>query len=317
MSLSGPPWHELPVEIVLAIFAEAAHAALKDNVPWITRLSLVSRVVYETVTPILYETMVITGNNIPLVRSVTEDARRMAFVRKLCIVARAGAHPWASARTADFARAFRHVDELDVARWQDFISSSFRPRRMNMHDSTLARFSPEKLPELSAGLTHLLVAYPFYSKSGERWDMLQQAELQRRRSRFALTSANNVAPDSVADLEQDALNAMPALTHLALDMMRTSPPSDEEFNEDHLRTVLARLLKKADSATGGRIEVLALRVAGAMLSQWGIIAHVVTTMQDPRVRVWCDDRRGDALALRAMDIRTGRDVWTEARKLHK
>ncbi|KZV78484.1 hypothetical protein EXIGLDRAFT_737611 [Exidia glandulosa HHB12029] len=307
MSPPGPPWHELPVEIVLAIFAAAAHAALRDNVPWITRLSLVSRVVYDTVTPILYETMVITGNNTPLVRSVTEDARRMAFVRKLCIVAPAGADPWVSARTADFVRAFRHVDELDVPRWQDLISpsNSFRPRRLNMHDSTLARFSPPKLPELSAGLTHLLVAYPFYSKSSERRDTV------RRRARFGLTMA------TVEDLEQDALNAMPALTHLALDMMRTSPPSDEEFNEDHLRTVLARLLKKAESATGGRIEVLALRVGGVMLSQWGIIAHVVTTMQDPRVRVWCDGRRGDPLALRAMDIRTGRDVWTEARKLHK
>ncbi|KZV91417.1 hypothetical protein EXIGLDRAFT_769953 [Exidia glandulosa HHB12029] len=279
-------WHKLPVEIVLFIVAHAAGSALADNVPWITQLSLVSRAIYDVVTPVLYATLIVTDTNGSLVRAVTKNPRLMACVRKVCIAAPWNSSPWQWYEVPSLdENGFAGVNEV-IFLSNRSIPSFLRPSRLDMHNIpglNIACFRLKGPLHLFPELTHVYLACP---------------------------------PMAVARIFglPESLRQLPKLTHLAMDMSRESesldPPSDTAFSER-----MGKMLSVILETTDGRLEVLALRVAGPMLARWDSVVRVVTGMHDRRLRVWRDDRTGNTTFLRVHDARIGRDVWTEAKQL--
>lgn len=305
MSLHGPQWRALPMEIVHAVVCEAAYSALKDDASWIAELSLVSRAVYNIVTPILYATLVVSDYNGPLVLDVIEDARRMAYVRKLCFVSEWSVHPWFDdplrnlVLRKDWKPVFAGIEELVISHSSGrALAPCLQPARLCVQDVTLTGVRRKSyLTPVLSGMTHASFAYPYEPIWEEvEWRILGDPMFGGSE---VGTSINAV---------HDALQRLSALTHLALDM---SSSGTRVFDEDQVLRMLSDIIQNPYR----RLEVVALRVAGGMLSHRERIVRIVTRMQDSRLRVWFDDRVGDALALRVSDARTGCDVWTEARQI--
>ncbi|KZV91394.1 hypothetical protein EXIGLDRAFT_837129, partial [Exidia glandulosa HHB12029] len=65
---------DLPTELALDIFREAAKSNVCENRAWVVQLALVSHNVYELVRPVLYHTMVIDLQNQDVVFDLADDA---------------------------------------------------------------------------------------------------------------------------------------------------------------------------------------------------------------------------------------------------
>ncbi|KZV91385.1 hypothetical protein EXIGLDRAFT_719351 [Exidia glandulosa HHB12029] len=116
----------------------------------------------------------------------------------------------------------------------------------------------------------------------------------------------------------DILAMVPALTHLAFDLIDLQPDPEgwEPYvlypivQPDGLREALETALSLE------RIQRVVLDVAGERLQDWPIIIDVMRRLEDPRLSVWRDERPmqtwADEERLSVEDAWAGRDVWTIA-----
>ncbi|EJD49315.1 hypothetical protein AURDEDRAFT_161411 [Auricularia subglabra TFB-10046 SS5] len=163
--VSGFRLTDLPVEVVVHIFAIAARdAAADEDQGWLCGLARTSRLVWRVVKPVLYETVVIGPANCDHVLSGMLRSRNFLATRSLLINALAAAHERFSTLSQLIARSFAGVAHVACTQPQlcDFMAAHerFRPPRF----TCLGPFQPAlwaraatDLPYL-AGITHISLA---------------------------------------------------------------------------------------------------------------------------------------------------------------
>ncbi|KZV91395.1 hypothetical protein EXIGLDRAFT_719359 [Exidia glandulosa HHB12029] len=307
--MSSPVWMELPVELVLLVFVEAARATLEWKASWITQLSLVSRATYNIVTPILYETLVISDKNLDLAQLVEEE-RLMSYVQKVCIVSAGPPYPVDSPIVRALSRETIHT--LDTPTWST-AKLMTHPRYLYLHNSTLCELPTGRSRLPLASVTHLSVAYEGRHRRGEYGN--GRGRNSRRRSRLLILtqpsldssdSDDSTGPQQRRDPLYMVLDALPALTHLSLDVGHQHTP----LPGNGLRIFIFKILEACP-----RLHVFALHVMG----EWDLVASLVAPVRDSRIRVWFDRRvpssAGEELDCRIRDLRIGCNVWTQAEPL--
>lgn len=152
---------DLPVEVVVDIFALAARAAAAEQQGWLCGLARTSRLVWAVVKPVLYETVVIDTANCDHVLSGMLRSSNFLATRHLLIDSLANAHERFSTLAQLMARSFQNVTHAACSQAQlcDFMAAhdAFRPSRFTcfgpFQQDLWARAAGD-LPYLR-GITHI------------------------------------------------------------------------------------------------------------------------------------------------------------------
>lgn len=277
----------LPAELYYPTMRCAAEDAVCTDRQWVVQLALVSRFVHELVSPILYHTMIVTGDNYLKIVSLADVGNKSAHIFRavqwLVVDARLGYSE--EDRLGDL---FPCVTSIDASRRLiKMIASNqeSRLRRLAVRHGSVLELPASTL----ASVTHITEPTP--------------------NLRYV------VGVDYLADRLGKLLDAMPALTHVALEMLSVNDfarayvdlPDELASLENALRVTLQN----------PRVQAVAVRVATPYLPHWPAILGAMAQFKDTRLFAWRDERkinsweRADELV--AADAMARRTIWTEAR----
>ncbi|EJD50774.1 hypothetical protein AURDEDRAFT_159921 [Auricularia subglabra TFB-10046 SS5] len=243
--------------------------------------------------------MVMTEDNSPRLKVLAHnDASAHVFRAVRCLVAT----PYAleSWDDGDLLRLFGGVVSINaaMARVQVLAQShDFRPCALAVRFHLLATFVDHLPLTTLAYVTHLLGYCPNSSDD-----------------RITLTA------DCIAHL----LSTMPALTHLAFDVVELNKSigdnSDTDSDSEGEPLDLSALEVALRAALSySRIHVVALRVGADWLVDWPAVLNLAVKLCDSRVLLWKDARPmrswAGIAAHAASDAWAGRNIWTEARQV--
>lgn len=288
----------LPEELAIQVLRCAALDSIAGDRAWVIQLALVSRFVYKLVHPVLYHTMVVTGSNVHKVLALARDrdsTHVFHAVRRLVM----DDDNWSWAvYDVDLSRLFAGVTSIDAPLYiirPLATSPDFHPRSLALRYVRLA-IIVDLLPRTTfSSVTHLLGFFP-----------------------------SIIEPDAALTEVRIAhmLEAMPALTHLALEMLNMGGVFDDGSEDIDEQLLELDALERALRATlrHDRIQALAIRVAGAWLPHWPSVVNVAMKLKDSRILAWHDTRFTgpqwvQEAACAAADAREGRNIWTEAQRV--
>ncbi|EJD41486.1 hypothetical protein AURDEDRAFT_169383 [Auricularia subglabra TFB-10046 SS5] len=224
----------------------------------------------------LYHTIVVTWGGISKLNALAQDGSSTHIfhaARRLVAIGNNLDH-WAH---DDLRRLFSGVISIDAPLEQVealSLSEDFRPRSLAVRFYFLATFADALPRTVLASVTHLIGFFP-----------------NAREGESALTV------DRIASL----FSTMPALTHLAFDVLDVSGAEDDDVGDDGYPLDLDALEIAIRAALSyPRARMVALRVCGDWLSSCPAVRALAVKLRDPRVFLWEDAR----------PIRVWEDVWT-------
>lgn len=121
-----------------------------------------------------------------------------------------------------------------------------------------------------------------------------------------------------AEWVSSILKSLPLLTHLGLILASPNPNSDDQSVTTLI--ICALVLALRTTLEYSHIEMVSLWISGNYIRHHGVeIESAVREVQDPRCRLWTDNRPGTTWdmwrALSNQDVRNGQNIWTESRVL--
>lgn len=277
----------LPVELFYPILRCATEDAVRTNREWVVQLALVSHFVHELVSPILYHTMVVTRRNYLTIASLADLGDKTAHIFRAvrCLIADVRlAYP----EEDRLGRLFPFVTSIEASqRLIQLIASNpeSRLRRLVVRYGRILQLPASTL----ASVTHITEPIPNLSYV--------------------------VGVDYLAERLGKLLQAMPALTHVALEMFSVRDRAGGWVDLPQELVSLQNALRVTLRCP--RVRAVAVRVANSYLPHYPAILDAMAQFKDARLFAWRDKRpiksweRADQLA--AADAMARRTIWTKAR----
>ena len=292
---------DLPVEIVLAILQQATNDFLAEDRMSVVHIAQTSKEVYDLVAPQLFHTLVVlsppenTRATEPTdTNGINEAARRVCgFVR--CLVVGTMSHKLEPSLLPNVTRIHAPLRLI-----KDLINPTALRYAQLWWTSSFLQGTQELPKPVQQSLTHICGFLPDVSSSSLYTDYA----------------------DDPAAWVTDLIKCLPALTHLALDVLRIIDPGDysddeglTEFDVAHFETALRAALAWDDQ----RLEFVSFRIAGDYVKRWPEFEELVRRIASDRLLVWCDRRPMNSWdqenACVAQDAKALRTIWNEARVL--
>ncbi|KZW03599.1 hypothetical protein EXIGLDRAFT_721793 [Exidia glandulosa HHB12029] len=278
---------DIPGELVRMVLAEAARVAVDQDRSWATELALISRDVYKFIRPIIYHRMVITEVNSATIRRLADDdafTHVFAAIRHIVYAVEITKDTYPDIRPSVFKLDASRIIILDGP---DFVLRDLG-RQPGFAPQDLALSSPtpgvivELPPSALSSITHIRIFIAGLKTDDTPW--------------------SHVGVDDLVD-------RLPALTHLALDIIRPFFSSDyRHVLSDVLQSVLHR----------ERIERVVCHVVLQVFGPtWPALHQACRALRDPRIYMSIDDSPDarphhlNDWKLRAERATAGRSIWDE------
>ena len=283
----------LPTELVVIIFKLAVEMFRFTDRETVVHLATVSKMAYDLVTPMLYNTVIFKKSTIASLRAFKQGSpalakRIFAHTRAIHIVERDSELPL-------FPRFFTSLEQLHAGwpatnnfAWR---SSPFILRRITLAFGYLLDLTYGSLPpEAYRIITHVTGRYTLNN--------CDQGMIMYRDPRIWM---------------KQCAEQFTALTHLGV-VVGVWTETLETFD----RALFQGVIKEALRIPG--LQQLAFRICGTYPKMhWHEIKGILRTIADPRLRIWCDGRsmvsETDFVQYDLDDVSEGRSIWTETVQL--
>jgi len=287
----------LPTELVVYIIKIAAHEYRFSNRQSVVNLAMCNHTIYDIVAPILYHTLLVGQNNVDLLSAFASSAETRALAQRMLSHVRS-IHNRSPKQDPFNPRLLVNVEHV-TASSSSLLSSWTPPKLRSVHllnanfSSTLSRLRPDVLRTI----THVCGHLPVVAHS------INWIEF------FA----------DPAGWARSLLERLPAVTHLGL--AHDLPSKDYYKNSVALFdcTAVGTAVRAALQAYP-RLQCIAIRTCGIFSATRRMdLEMVLRDVHDARFKVWFDMRPvedwNDHNALSFLDVKEGRNIWTEARPL--
>ena len=298
----------LPTELALRVLQAAASELWFTDRSSVVNLALTSRLVYDIVTPILYNTLIASKDNINSFAQFTYDDVTRACAKRVCSHVHVLADYNRSNRAFNLA-FFTNVIKVFAAGTvvRDLANFQCQTADLALREVTIEsidfRAEISWIPQRSRQfITHATGFLPVYTNSNA-W-----------REFFSSRSGLGLGPDGWTS---NIIGSLPALTHFALVLEATEANSGgiNVFDLGSLPMALKTALEFS------RLEMVVLKVVGVFAEhRKEVIEELVRDIQDPRVSLLVEHRTMDSWDRHhewsIEDIVAGRDIWTRVRSMY-
>lgn len=288
---------QLPTELTAYIIRTAVHEYRFSDRQSVVSLASSSRVVYEIVGPILYHTIIVTDSNVDQLESLASNSRTHQLAKRIFSHVRSF-HNFSTKGYPIDARLLVNIESIES---HELMPLFLLTKLKSVHIPILD-IGPEVPGQIGpagvfAAVTHVIGTLPMFSYV-DYWD-----------SFFG----------DPASWMRSLLEYLPAVTHLGLEY--DYPWRDEgagviaRFDCVAVGTAVRTALSDCPN-----IQCLVIRTCGLLAETRQTDFEVaLRDVGDSRVKIWVDMRRmadwHDYRALRILDVKEGRTIWTEARSL--
>ena len=287
----------LPTELVVYIIEIVAHECRFSDRQSVVNLAMCNHTIYDIVAPILYHTLLVGQNNVDLLSAFVSNAETRPNAERMLSHVRSF-HNRCPNQTPFNPRLLINVEH--VTAWSSSLLRSWTPpklRSVHLLDTNFLSTLRGLTPDVLRTITHVCGQLPASSPNSS-WDT------------FFMDPAG---------WTRSLLERLPAVTHLGmmheLPSTRDYARSTPRFDCAAVGTVVRTALQ-----TCPNLQCIAIRTCGIFSATRRMdLEMVLCDVHDSRVKVWFDMRPmenwDDYRAMGFLDVKEGRNIWTEARPL--